>query len=133
QAVFVIGEEGLERALVEGGMRLTDVPDEAAWVIAGLDREVTYTRLRDASFAIERGAQFVATNADGSLPVEAGEIPGAGALQAAITTTTGRKPLVLGKPEPRMLQLGMERIHGTVATTAVIGDRLETDIEAAGR
>ena len=133
QAVYVIGEEGLITALESAGMHLTEVPEEAAWVVAGLDREVTYARLRDASFAIEHGARFVATNADGSLPVEWGKIPGAGALQAAITTTTGKEPKVIGKPEPLMLTLGMERIHGSAASTAMLGDRLDTDIEAAHR
>jgi 4-nitrophenyl phosphatase len=132
-AAYVIGEEGLTDALQTAGIRLTVVPDEADWVVAGLDRHVTYERLRDASLAIERGAKFIATNADGSLPVEYGEIPGAGALQAAITTTTKRQPLVIGKPEPLMLELGMKRIGCAAEATAMLGDRLDTDIEAAHR
>ena len=132
-SAYVIGEEGLTQALLAAGIRLTDAPHEANWVVAGLDRQVTYDRLRDASLAIEQGARFIATNSDGSLPVEYGEIPGAGALQAAITTTTTKKPIVIGKPEPLMLRMGMERLRCTPAETAMLGDRLDTDIEAANR
>jgi 4-nitrophenyl phosphatase len=131
--VYVIGEEGLRAALAAIGVRFATGPDGVDWVVAGLDRQATYQTLKTAALAIERGARFLATNNDPSLPVEEGEVPGAGALQAAITATTGVHPTVVGKPEPLMLQLAMERIGGTIATTAMLGDRLETDVLAAQR
>ncbi len=130
---LVIGEKGLVEALENVGVEIISDPNSAQWVVAGLDRNVTYDKLRAACFAIERGAKFLATNADTSLPVEEGEAPGAGALQAAITATTGTRPVVVGKPEPLLLTLGMQRIGGTEADTAMLGDRLDTDIEAAHR
>lgn len=133
QRVFIIGEEGLIKALEAVGMEITQLPNEADWVIAGLDRNATYSKLRDAATAIQRGAKFVATNADSSLPVEHGVVPGAGALQAVITTTTNVNPLVIGKPEARMLELGAKAIGGANRDTAMVGDRLDTDIEAANR
>jgi len=132
-SAYVIGEEGLVEALKGAGMHMTDSPDGTKWVVVGLDRQVTYQQLRDASVAIERGARFIGTNPDGSLPVEYGQIPGAGALQAAITTTTKTRPLVIGKPEPLMLELAMKRIQCDSTVTAMLGDRLDTDIEAARR
>lgn len=131
--VYVVGEVGLRSALAGIGAEIVDGPDAVDWVVAGLDRSATYDTLKTASLAIERGARFLATNGDKSLPVEEGEVPGAGALQAAITATTGVDPQVVGKPEPLMLQLAMERIGGDVTHTAMLGDRLDTDILAAAR
>ena len=131
QAVLVIGEHGLRSALSDAGIIITDAPDDAHWVVAGLDRTVTYEKLKRATLAIERGAHFVATNSDRTLPVEGGLIPGAGALQAAITAATGVEPLVIGKPEPRMLELAMETLGATRESTAMVGDRIDADIAAA--
>ena len=130
---IAIGETGLTEALTSAGIRLTDDPASARWVIAGLDRQVTYEKLRLACLAIETGATFVATNADSSLPVEEGLIPGAGAIQAAIIATTGVKPVVIGKPEPPMLTEATRIIDADPKSTAVLGDRLDTDIAAAHR
>lgn len=130
---YVVGEDGLRQALGNIGIQIVDAADGVKWVVAGLDRHVTYRVLTEASFALERGATFIATNADASLPVEEGEAPGAGALQAALTATTGVHPLVIGKPEGRMLELGMKHLGGNLSNTAMLGDRLDTDIEAARR
>jgi 4-nitrophenyl phosphatase len=129
----IVGENGLRTALADAGVIETTSPTEADWVVMGLDRQVTYERLRLACLAVERGAKFVATNADSSLPVEDGLIPGAGALQAVVIATTGVEPTIIGKPEPRMLSLAMESLAAGPETTAVLGDRLDTDIEAAHR
>jgi 4-nitrophenyl phosphatase len=131
QTAYVIGEEGLERALTDIGMILTcDHPD---WVIVGLDRHVTYEKLSIASLALQQGAHFVGTNPDKSFPNEQGLVPGAGALQAVLTATTGVEPIVIGKPEPFMLRLAMEALGGTIENTAMLGDRLDTDILGAER
>lgn len=133
QNALVIGERGLLQALDGVGIRIVDDYRAARWVVAGLDRGVTYARLRDAARALQNGAAFIATNADSTLPVEGGLDPGAGAIQAVLTATTGMQPVVIGKPEPLMLdvarhQLGCRREH-----TAMLGDRLDTDILAAQR
>jgi len=129
--VYVIGEAGLHQALTEAGMEISTAAEGVTAVVAGLDRGVTYDRLRTACLALESGAEFVATNADTSLPVEEGLAPGAGALQAAITATTGIRPRVIGKPQPRMLELAMAAMGAEVEQTAMLGDRLDTDIAAA--
>ena len=133
QNVFVVGEDGLLQALSAIGVTITKTPSEAAWVVAGLDRRVTYAKLRDAAFAVQNGARFVATNSDANLPVEEGLVPGAGSLQAVITLTTNVRPVVIGKPEALMLELGAAAIGGDRTNTAMLGDRLDTDIEAARR
>jgi len=129
--VYMIGESGLERALRERGFALTaEAPDV---VVVGMDRAVNYDKLRTATLAIRAGAQFVATNPDRTLPTEAGLVPGAGAIVAAIAAATDREPVVIGKPEPPLLEWAVARLGQPRPYTAVLGDRLETDIAGARR
>lgn len=128
QRACVIGEEGLLGALTAIDMHTDQAPAE--WVIVGLDRAVTYEKLSEAALALESGARFVGTNPDTSLPTERGLLPGAGAIQAALVATTGKEPIIIGKPQPLMLRLAMEQIGGTREDTAMVGDRLDTDIQA---
>lgn len=129
QTVFAVGEAGLTDALQRAGIELVD--ERPDWVVAGLDRELTYDKLAAACLAIRAGARFVGTNPDTSLPTERGLMPGAGAIQAAITAATGVQPVVIGKPQPLMLRLAMEDLGASPANTAMLGDRLDTDIGGA--
>lgn len=129
ERAFVIGEDGLQEAVVNAGLSLA--ADDPQWVIAGLDRRLTYDKLATAALAIERGARFVGSNPDTSFPTERGLIPGAGAILQAIQVTTGVEPIVIGKPKPLMLQLAMEHVGGSSSDTIMLGDRLDTDIAAA--
>lgn len=124
---FVIGEEGLRSCLEARGFRLVEDPD-ADYVVVGLDRGFDYAKLTTAIRAIARGARFVGPNPDVSLPVEDGLAPGAGAFQAAIKACTGVEPLIVGKPELPMLEMGIKRLGRPPTRTAMIGDRLDTDI-----
>lgn len=127
---YVIGEEGIRRALAGAGVRVLDgEPAAAPYVIVGWDREATYAKLRIASLLVERGATLVATNADPSYPAPDGFWPGAGALLAAVTTTTGAEPQVVGKPHPPLYRAALRRVGGE--HPLVVGDRLETDIAGA--
>jgi 4-nitrophenyl phosphatase len=128
-SAFVIGEAGLRQALQEGGIRISG--NHTDWVIVGLDRELSYAKLATAALAIEAGARFLGTNPDTSFPSERGLVPGAGAILAALTATTGVQPIVVGKPRPLMLRLAMKALGGTVEDTAMLGDRLDTDIQGA--
>jgi 4-nitrophenyl phosphatase len=127
--VLIIGEDGIREALENIGMQITD--DHPKWVVVGLDRHVTYDKLATAALAVERGARFVGTNPDLSFPTERGLVPGAGALQAVISATTGVEPTVIGKPQPLMFDLAMEQLGASRETTAMLGDRLDTDIDGA--
>ena len=131
RSAYVIGEEGLRSALQDAGIHLVEVGTRPDWVIVGLDRHLTYDKLAAAALAIEGGARFLGTNPDTSFPSERGLVPGAGALQAALTATTGVQPIVVGKPRPLMLELAMQQMDGTVEDTAMLGDRLDTDIQGA--
>lgn len=124
--VYVIGEEGLFSAVREQGFIVTD--REVDFVVMGLDFELTYEKLKIATLAIRAGSSFIATNPDTTLPTEQGLIPGSGAILAALEAATGVSPLVIGKPQPILLRLAMEKLGITPDGTAIIGDRLETDI-----
>jgi 4-nitrophenyl phosphatase len=124
--VYAIGEDGLLAALEEQGFHLTE--EKAQYVVAGLDRQVTWDRLRIATLAIRAGAPFIGTNPDTTLPTEEGLVPGTGAILAALEAATDVSPLLIGKPQPTLLELAMERMGVDRNGTAIIGDRLETDI-----
>jgi glycerol-1-phosphatase len=132
-SAFVVGEEGLLEALGDAGIRIVDASaDGIDAVVVGFDRGADYTKLKDASVLVERGASLVASNADPSFPAPGGESwPGAGALLAAIETTTGTRGEVVGKPEPALFERALASAGG--GHPLVVGDRLDTDIAGADR
>jgi 4-nitrophenyl phosphatase len=130
RTAFVIGERGIREALAGAGIEVRDgEPDRTDLVVVGWDRTVDYAKLRTASLLVQRGARLIATNADASYPAPDGLWPGAGAILAAITTTTGAEPVVVGKPA-RPLFEAAARATGA-AHPLVVGDRLDTDIAGA--
>jgi len=129
--VYAIGEEGLVQALEDQGFVVTD--DDAQYVVVGWDRGLTYQKLTTAAILIHRGAAFVGTNPDVTYPTEEGPAPGNGAILAAIEAATGVEPIVTGKPEPRMYEEALHRMGAAPETTAMIGDRIDTDIAGASR
>lgn len=131
RSAFVVGETGLKEALGAAGIEVREEePVSADAVVVGWDRRADYAKLRTASILIERGAAFVGTNADASFPAPDGtRWPGAGALLAAIATTTGARPEIVGKPNAPLYVAALARAGGGVPL--VIGDRLETDIAGA--
>jgi HAD superfamily hydrolase (TIGR01457 family) len=129
---FVIGQDGVREALSDAGIAIVDgEPDQADLVVVGYDGGATYGSLKRASLLVQRGALLVATNADGSYPAADGLWPGAGALLAVITTTTGAEPEIVGKPFAPLFEAGRRRGGG--GRPLVVGDRLDTDIEGAAR
>jgi 4-nitrophenyl phosphatase len=129
-SVFMVGEAGVREALVAAGVALTEDWQAADAVVVGLDREATYARLRDAALAIRRGARFIASNADRTLPTEHGLIPGAGAVVAFLEIATDVQARVIGKPAPDIFLHALARIGTPAELTAAVGDRPETDIAA---
>ncbi len=129
--IYVVGENGVAAALCEKGFTaITDPEDErpVIAVVAGIDRTLTYAKLRRAAFHIRAGAAFYGTNPDATFPTPVGLVPGAGAVLAAIETATGTTPIVIGKPSPYMFELSAERLKLRADEILVVGDRLETDV-----
>ena len=132
--VFVIGEDGARIPLINKGFTLTELYDQTAdIVICGKDEALTWHKLATATLNIRAGAQFIATNADTTLPTERGVTHGNGAILAALQVATGVTPIVIGKPEPIMYQQAMALLGIDADQTVAIGDRLETDILGAVR
>lgn len=130
KAVYFIGGKGLEEALSGTGLRLVAGEEGTAadFVVVGWDTELTYEKLRIACLALHAGAAFVATNSDATFPAPDGLWPGAGAIVAALETAAGREALVVGKPNPFMLEAALSLTRAKADSTLMIGDRLETDI-----
>ena len=132
-SVYVVGEAGLISALENKGFCPVESrqEDNVLAVLAGLDRNLTYEKLRTAAKYIQDGALFIGTNTDHTLPTPEGQIPGAGAILAALQTATKQQPVIIGKPEPEMYRWAIELMGILPEETLVIGDRLETDIAGA--
>ena len=122
----VFGMSALKQAMTEEGFVLAD--EDVQLVVASMDREVTFEKLKRATLLIRGGARFIATNLDPTNPTEEGLLPGTGAMIAALETASETKPQAIGKPEPTMYQLAMEQMGASPETTAAIGDRADTDI-----
>jgi 4-nitrophenyl phosphatase len=127
--VYVIGQTGLRQALCQAGFSLTDKADPPAQVVVvGGDTGLTYDKLKYAVLSIQRGAQFVGANPDLLVPTEEGLVPEAGATLAAIQAATGVSPTVIGKPGPWLFELAVKKMGSSPGQTAMLGDRLDTDI-----
>ncbi len=132
--LYVIGEDGLLRALSEAGFTFCGLYENGAeYVVVGMDRGLSWDKLATATINIRAGAIFIGTNPDVSLPTEHGITQGNGAILAALQAATGCAPIVIGKPEPTMYQQALRRLGSDPALTMGIGDRLETDILGAVR
>ncbi len=136
--IYVIGEMGLKEELKRCGHEVVNAESnhrEVDFVIVGLDRALTYAKLAFAQKCILEGnAKFYATNADTSLPVATGLLPGAGVMVNAVETCTGQKPVkIFGKPNPEGIQSIIEDTNSNPSISVIFGDRLNTDILAGNR
>jgi glycerol 3-phosphatase-2 len=130
--VLVVGTTGLLEAARERGLTVVDTAeDEPAAVVQGYGPNVGWKELAEATVAVRRGAWFVATNLDSTVPSDRGALPGNGAMVGVVAQTTGVTPTAVGKPDPAMHRESVQRSGAT--RPIVVGDRLDTDIEGAGR
>ena len=126
--VYVIGERGLLEALEEKGF--TNGETECIAVVVGLDRDLTYEKLRRAALLIRSGSAFIGANPDPSLPSPAGDVPGAGSILAALEVATGSKPVIVGKSETALLESATAQLKVESSEALMVGDRVETDVAA---
>lgn len=128
--VLAVGGKGLRSALTEYGFVLVaSANDEPDAVVQGFVPDVSWRDLAEASYAIQGGARFFASNLDLTLPNERGIAPGNGTLVGAVITATGVRPTSAGKPEPTMFHLAAASVGST--RPLAIGDRLDTDLKGA--
>lgn len=122
---WVVGEKGIKEEIKNIGYTITA---DCECVVVGWDRTLTFEKLETACLAIRNGAEFIGTNPDLTYPSEKGIIPGCGSILAFLEACTSEKPLVIGKPNPLIMELALERLKDK--NVYVVGDRLDTDIQA---
>lgn len=124
--VFCVGAPGLAETLADGGLDVVADWREAEAVVTGLNRDLTYDLLSDATLAIRQGAVLVATNDDPTYPTPEGSKPGAGAIVAALERAGEQKAIVCGKPHEPI----REAVRGRVGKgpALIVGDRPDTDL-----
>jgi 4-nitrophenyl phosphatase len=130
--VFMIGEDGIRLALEEKGFEVvsTENASSAEVFVMGIDREINFDKVAEATLLVRNGIPFYGTNTDKTFPTPRGEIPGSGAWLSIITTATGVEPIIAGKPYPYLMDLSLEKLGVNKEEALVVGDRLETDIAA---
>jgi HAD superfamily hydrolase (TIGR01450 family) len=128
--VLVVGGDGLRQPLQDVGLQpVASADDDPAAVAQGWSPDLTWALLAEGAVAIRRGALWVATNTDATLPSARGPLPGNGAMVAAVRLATARDPEVVGKPAPTLFRSAAERAGARAPL--VVGDRLDTDIAGA--
>jgi len=123
---FVIGEAGLTTALHQIGYVLTEADPD--YVVLGETRTYSFSSITRAIRLVDNGARFIATNPDPTGPSNEGALPATGAVAALITRATGVEPYFVGKPNPLMMRSALNTIDAHSETTAMIGDRMDTDV-----
>ena len=134
--VYMVGADGLREALESHHIALLPREERSATadiVVVGLSADVTYHDMATATIHIRRGAQFIGCNPDTTFPSEYGPLPGNGSLLALLQTASGVTPTIIGKPGPIMFHECLRRLGplATAQNTAMLGDRLNTDIWGA--
>ncbi len=127
-SAYVIGEPGLINALYDAGFTMNNVnPD---YVVVGEGRGYGLEALERAVRLVRNGSRLIGTNPDLSGPSEDGIVPACGALVAPIELASGRKAYFVGKPNPLMMRHAMRKLGAKREETAIVGDRMDTDIVA---
>jgi len=125
---FVIGETGLTTAMHQAGYTLTERDPD--YVVLGETRTYSFERITHAIRLVESGARFIATNPDPTGPSAQGPLPATGSVAALISHATGIAPYFVGKPNPLMMRSALNAIDAHSESTAMVGDRMDTDIVA---
>lgn len=130
--LYVCGTESLKQELQSEGFIVTDNLDEVECIVMGFDTELSFKKLEDVSrlLAVHPNLPYIATNPDYVCPTEFGSVPDCGSVCDMIFNATGKRPVVIGKPSPLMPELAMKRHGFSKEETAVVGDRIYTDVKS---
>lgn len=129
--LYVCGTQSLKDELMGEGFTVTENTDETDCIVMGFDTELTFKKLSDVSFMLcTRELPYIATNPDYVCPTEFGSVPDCGSVCDMIFNATGKRPKFIGKPEALMPLLAMEKTGYKKNETAVVGDRIYTDIKS---
>lgn len=131
KTLYVCGTKSLKDELSENGFSITEDTEKTECIVMGYDTELTYKKLDDVSKMLcTRDLPYIATNPDYVCPTEYGSVPDCGSVCDMIFNATGKRPVFIGKPSPLMIELAMQKENTTKEKTAVVGDRIYTDIKS---
>ena len=129
--LYVMGTQSLKDELISEGFTITEVLNDVDLIVMGFDTELTFKKLEDVSkLLLTRDIPYIATNPDLVCPTEFGSVPDCGSVSIMLKNVSGREPLFIGKPSPLMPTLAMDKWGVSPDETAVIGDRIYTDIKS---
>lgn len=128
KTAYVIGEKGLKDAIAQAGYQ-EDI-EHPAYVVVGLDTDLTYEKLAIATLAIQKGAMFIGTNPDLNIPTERGLMPGAGSLINLLQSATRVEPVIIGKPKAIIMNKSLDVLGVARHEAVMVGDNYLTDIMA---
>ena len=127
--IYAFGTTSFKEQLKDAGLPITDkLEEDIDCLCMGFDTELTFQKLEDACILLNKGVDYIATNPDWVCPTWYGYVPDCGSVSQMLFNATKRKPIFIGKPEPTMALLAMEKTGFKPEETAVMGDRLYTDI-----
>ena len=131
KTLYVCGTVSLKRELERAGFSVTESVEHTQCIVMGFDTELTFRKLWDVSYLLttQEDIPYIATNPDYVCPTEFGFVPDCGSVCDMIFNATGKRPIVIGKPAPLMPQLAMEQLGAAPEETAVVGDRIYTDVK----
>ena len=128
--IYLCGTESLRKELVKAGFTVTDNLEEVECIVLGYDTELTYKKLEDICWLLfkKEGIPYIATHPDYKCITEFGSVPDIGGVIEMIYHPTGKRPIIVGKPEPLIPELAMKKCGVTKEETAFIGDQMDTDM-----
>ncbi len=131
KTLYVCGTKSLKTQLKEAGFRVTEDPEQTECIVMGFDTELNFKKLEDISRMLcTRSLPYLATNPDLVCPTQFGSVPDCGSVCKMIENATGKTPIVIGKPQPLMMELAMKKMGVDKEEAAVVGDRIYTDIRS---
>lgn len=129
--IYAFGTEAFKDQLRKSEINITDqLCDGIEVLVMGFDTELTFKKLEDACILLNRGVDYIATNPDWVCPTWYGSVPDCGSVSAMLYNATKRNPLFIGKPQPEMIYLAMEKAGYSKEETVLFGDRIYTDIRS---
>ncbi|MDP4132614.1 MAG: HAD-IIA family hydrolase [Bacillota bacterium] len=129
KVIYAFGTKSFKEELIESGLKITDKLSGGIEVLVmGFDTELTFQKLEDACILLGRNIPFIATNPDLVCPTWYGYVPDCGSVSTMLYNATGKKPLFIGKPQPEMVYLAMQKAGFGKEETLLVGDRIYTDI-----
>ena len=132
KTLYVCGTRSLQQELQQAGFTVTEDVERIQCIVMGFDTELTFQKLHDVCYLLStRGdIPYIATNPDYVCPTEFGSVPDCGSVCDMVFNATGKRPVVIGKPSPLMPELAMEKTGFSKEETAVVGDRIYTDVKS---